>query len=195
MNLIVFIISYYFSFPAHFVASLVINNTSIIITTERQRLKSSITTTPNKIIKKRSGIGAHSDVDSEQQHQDHLWNKFSALTLATKDMNESVKFYQKLGLVTSYRSNDFTTLHPPPKDTVPHMASIYMNLILRPDYDAGSSWGRIVVYVSDVDAMFERVLQQGFQPEFSPRNAPWGERYFHILDPSGHELSFAKPLE
>ena len=27
-----------------------------------------------------------------------------------------------------------------------------------------------------------------------PRDAEWGERYFHILDPDGHELSFARPL-
>ncbi|MEE9270499.1 MAG: VOC family protein, partial [Candidatus Krumholzibacteria bacterium] len=24
--------------------------------------------------------------------------------------------------------------------------------------------------------------------------AEWGERYFHITDPDGHELSFARPL-
>jgi len=27
------------------------------------------------------------------------------------------------------------------------------------------------------------------------RDAERGERYFHLLDPDGHELSFAKPLE
>jgi len=27
-----------------------------------------------------------------------------------------------------------------------------------------------------------------------PADAPWGERYFHILDPDGHELSFARRL-
>jgi uncharacterized glyoxalase superfamily protein PhnB len=26
----------------------------------------------------------------------------------------------------------------------------------------------------------------------SPTDAPWGERYFHLRDPDGHELSFAK---
>ena len=25
-------------------------------------------------------------------------------------------------------------------------------------------------------------------------DAEWGEHYFHIADPDGHELSFAKPL-
>ena len=28
----------------------------------------------------------------------------------------------------------------------------------------------------------------------APRDAEWGERYFHITDPDGHELSFARPV-
>ena len=28
----------------------------------------------------------------------------------------------------------------------------------------------------------------------APADAPWGERYFHVLDPDGHELSFARLL-
>jgi uncharacterized glyoxalase superfamily protein PhnB len=28
----------------------------------------------------------------------------------------------------------------------------------------------------------------------APSDAPWGERYFHIRDPDGHELSFARRL-
>ncbi|MHC4164482.1 MAG: VOC family protein, partial [Planctomycetota bacterium] len=30
--------------------------------------------------------------------------------------------------------------------------------------------------------------------EAAPADAEWGERYFHITDPDGHELSFARPL-
>ena len=35
------------------------------------------------------------------------------------------------------------------------------------------------------------------EKEFSPagpRDAAWGERYFHLHDPDGHELSFAQPI-
>ena len=31
-------------------------------------------------------------------------------------------------------------------------------------------------------------------PAPAPTDAPWGERYFHLRDPDGHELSFAKLL-
>ena len=42
--------------------------------------------------------------------------------------------------------------------------------------------------------MHARVVGAGHAPEFAPRDAAWGERYFHVRDPDGHELSFARPL-
>ena len=35
---------------------------------------------------------------------------------------------------------------------------------------------------------------RGWPPKRPPRDAEWGERYFHITDPDGHELSFARPV-
>ena len=40
----------------------------------------------------------------------------------------------------------------------------------------------------------ERALAGGYKPDFEPRDAEWGERFFHLSDPDGHELSFARPL-
>ena len=57
-----------------------------------------------------------------------------------------------------------------------------------------SWWGRVTFYVSDVDALYDQAIAQGLHPETSPRDAEWGERYFYLTDPDGHELSFAKPL-
>ena len=39
-----------------------------------------------------------------------------------------------------------------------------------------------------------QALAEGLQPHFAPRDAEWGERYFHVSDPDGHELSIARPL-
>jgi uncharacterized glyoxalase superfamily protein PhnB len=55
-------------------------------------------------------------------------------------------------------------------------------------------WGRIIFFVDDVDAMYDRVVAAGAAPHMVPSDAPWGERYFHVTDPAGHELSFAKLL-
>ena len=48
--------------------------------------------------------------------------------------------------------------------------------------------------VDDVDACHARAIAAGYKPEAEARDAPWGERFFHIRDPDGHELSFARPL-
>src|SRR5260370_41743063 len=54
-------------------------------------------------------------------------------------------------------------------------------------------WGRMIFYVADVDSFWEYLRGKGFNPE-RPRNASWGERYFHMSVLVGHALSFARPL-
>lgn len=53
---------------------------------------------------------------------------------------------------------------------------------------------RLILYVSDVDELYRKALEVGLTPEAPPRDAEWGERYFHLTDPDGHELSFARRL-
>jgi uncharacterized glyoxalase superfamily protein PhnB len=112
----------------------------------------------------------------------------SAITLLTGEMVAAVAFYQELGFHLLYGGQEasFTSFR---------VGTSYLNLQLD---TAGSSpkivWGRVVFWVDDVDAMHRRAVMAGFHPEMSPADAPWGERYFHIHDPDGHELSFARPV-
>lgn len=111
----------------------------------------------------------------------------SAITLAVTDMARSVRFYRDLGFALKFGGEDarFTSFYA---------GSGFLNLL--PDADAEVRfWGRVIFYVDDVDAMHRRALQAGLAPHFEPEDAPWGERYFHLSDPDGHELSFARPLE
>jgi len=57
-----------------------------------------------------------------------------------------------------------------------------------------SWWARVIFYVADVDELYDRALAAGLQPTTAPRDAEWGERFFHLVDPDGHELSFARLL-
>ena len=111
----------------------------------------------------------------------------SAVTLVTGDMRRAVRFYEALGFERRYggETSDFTSFH---------VGDGYLNLGLRSDPGDVSGWGRTIFYVADVDAMHARVIEAGFVPEFEPRDAPWGERYFHVQDPDGHEVSFARRL-
>ena len=112
----------------------------------------------------------------------------SAVTLLTGDMVAAVRFYQALGfhLLFGGEEGSFATFR---------VGAGFLNLQLdTAGARRGTVWGRVVLYVDDVDAMYRRALAAGFAPETSPADAPWGERYFHIHDPAGHELSFARPL-
>jgi hypothetical protein len=53
----------------------------------------------------------------------------------------------------------------------------------------------VIFHVDDVDALHQRALAAGYHSTTAPRDAEWGERFFHLTDPDGHELSFARPLQ
>ncbi len=112
--------------------------------------------------------------------------KLSAITFAVRDMSKAVSFYDSFGFTIVYGGTDasFTSFH---------MGDAYVNLILQPDHTP-AWWGRVIFHVEDVDALYHTIIERGLKPENPPRDAPWGERFFHIVDPDGHELSFAKPL-
>lgn len=112
--------------------------------------------------------------------------RLSAITLAVREMSTAVSFYSTFGFAIVYGGPEatFTSLR---------MGEAFVNLILRSDYTP-AWWGRVIFYVDDVDALYHTLTNQGLTPVHPPRDASWGERFFHIVDPDGHELSFAKPL-
>ena len=111
----------------------------------------------------------------------------SAVTLGTHNMPTAVRFYRALG---------FEVLHGGEGSTFTgfRAGTSYLNLIAQPAERRWSWWGRVIIYVADVDALYDRALAAGYEPAAEPRDAEWGERFFHLLDPDGHELSFARPL-
>jgi catechol 2,3-dioxygenase-like lactoylglutathione lyase family enzyme len=110
----------------------------------------------------------------------------SAVTLATHDMQRAVRFYRVLGFEILYGGENasFTSFRAGPG---------FLNLIAQPAERRWSWWGRLIFYDSDVDALHARLVAAGYQPDAAPRDAAWGERFFHITNPDGHELSFAWP--
>jgi catechol 2,3-dioxygenase-like lactoylglutathione lyase family enzyme len=110
----------------------------------------------------------------------------SAITLATHDMARAVPFYEALGFPLKYGG-------PQEAFTSFAVGTSFLNLIAD-SRGPVNWWGRVIIHVSDVDGIYQKALAAGLRPEFAPADAPWGERYFHITDPDGHELSFAKPL-
>lgn len=123
------------------------------------------------------------DADRDAQPE-----SISALTLFISAMPRSVAFYEALGFELLYGGAEasFSSFR---------VGEGYLNLALADAPGAGALWGRAIFYVSDVDRMHEQAQVAGIEPLFAPRDASWGERYFHLRDPDGHEISFARPLK
>ena len=115
------------------------------------------------------------------------FEKISAVTLKVASMRNSVRFYKDvLGMEIIYGGEGefFSSLRA--------QDSPYPILNLEQGKPV-TRWGRLIFYVADVDAFWEHLRGNGLQPE-TPRDAAWGERYFHLPDPDGYELSFARPI-
>jgi catechol 2,3-dioxygenase-like lactoylglutathione lyase family enzyme len=107
----------------------------------------------------------------------------SAVTFAVNEMAPALEFYEKLGFTRIFGGPDadFSTLQA---------GEAFVNLIHKPGYE-GEWWGRTIFRVENADVQYAAARSAGFEID-PPRDAPWGERYFHITDPDGHELSFAE---
>lgn len=121
--------------------------------------------------------------------------EISAITFVVSDMAVSVAFYETAGMTIAYGGPDrpFTTMRLGGA-THPNAAN-FVNLMLA-DADAVDRtgfWGRVVLHVDSPDEQWRIFADAGYESLTAPADAPWGERYFHIRDPDGHELSFAIP--
>lgn len=129
-------------------------------------------------------------IEPDQAHGDREPSpirSIAAITLATHDMARAVRFYRALGFILRYGGEDasFTSFT---------VGSGYLNVVAQPAGRRWSWWGRVIFYVQDVDALHARAVRLGLRPLAPPRDAEWGERYFHLTDPDDHELSFAQPI-
>ena len=112
--------------------------------------------------------------------------EINAITLIVSDMAASVAFYTDIGFATVYGGPDgsFTSLS---------IGSNFVNL-QHTGAVPETGWGRVIFHVASPDDVHATAVAAGHTPEFEPRDAPWNERYFHLRDPDGHELSFARRL-
>jgi catechol 2,3-dioxygenase-like lactoylglutathione lyase family enzyme len=144
--------------------------------------------------------------------------RISAITLRVKDMEKSCTLYSKIpGFSLTYggkASDRFTTFEIGKGSKT----TMYLNLELieKEEEEKDSSdfykksnlgrkmkgsedFGRIIFHTENVDKLFSYMKQDEYISksvvfENKPTNAPWGERFFHIREPNGYQLSFAQPL-
>ena len=130
--------------------------------------------------------------------------QISAVTLMVKNMEKSCNFYSRIpGFRLVYggtTADSFSTFE------VGKNSDTYLNLELRnddasshEDWKQGRDFGRIIFHTEDVDKLYSYLQNDAnfsklVSFENEPTDASWGERFFHIQDPDGYQLSFAKPI-
>jgi catechol 2,3-dioxygenase-like lactoylglutathione lyase family enzyme len=144
--------------------------------------------------------------------------RISAITLRVKDMEKSCTLYSKIpgfSLTSGGKASDRFTTFEIGKGS---KTTTYLNLELieKEEEEKDSSdfykksnlgrkmkgsedFGRIIFHSENVDKLFSYMKQDEYISksivfENEPTNAPWGERFFHIREPNGYQLSFAQPL-
>ena len=140
--------------------------------------------------------------------------QISAITLKVKDMEKSCSLYSKIpGFRLTYGgkpSDRFTTF-----EIGKGSNATYLNLELIIEEESDSSdfykksnlgkrkgskdFGRIIFHTEDVNRLYSYMRHDEYISKYivfenEPTNAPWGERFFHIREPNGYQLSFAQPL-
>jgi len=136
--------------------------------------------------------------------------KISAITLRIKDMEKSCHFYSQLPGFRLIYGGSFNDIFSTYEIGESNGSKICLNLeLIRPSNDRNNTndhattsrkhFGRIIFHTDDVDKLYNYLknnesISAETVFETVPSNAPWGERYFHIREPDGYQLSFAKPL-
>ena len=131
--------------------------------------------------------------------------RISAVTLKVKDVRESCKFYSKLpGFTLVYReATDRFASFEVGKGTKMHLnlqSAGEISKVIPADPDSvRKDFGRIIFHTDDVDGLYrfmrnDSSISQAVLFETEPADAAWGERFFHLREPDGYQLSFAQPI-
>ena len=129
-------------------------------------------------------------------------HEISAITLVINEMNRSCKFYSRIpGFKLTYGgspSDPFTSYEIGNSN---HFLNLELSKTRHKNKERNTrTAGKIILHTEDVDELYfyfknDKTISQLIMFDNEPSNASWGERYFHIHDPDGYLLSFAKLLD
>ena len=133
----------------------------------------------------------------------------SAVTLNIENMERSCNFYSHIPgfkLVYGGSATDSFTTYKIGGGKSKNNSKTYLNLelasLINTDYNGNEErkrLGRVIFHTENVDKLYfylknNQDISNAISFENEPKDAPWGERYFHIRDPDGYQLSFAMLL-
>ena len=117
--------------------------------------------------------------------------KFVHTNMRVRDIDASLRFYEALGYERRGRLQFESAYNvylglPGDGDTL----ELTVNEGQEQPYDLGTGYGHIALSVEDLDALLERLAEQGIAPE-KPPYAPGGRDEFRICfvqDPDGYRI-------
>lgn len=142
--------------------------------------------------------------------------KISAITLRIRKMDRSCHFYSQIPGFRLVYGGSFNDIFSTYEIGESNGSKIYLNLeLILPINDlpiddqnnqnnnvtvSTEHFGRIIFHTDDVDKLYDYLknnesITSNIVFENAPTDAPWGERYFHIREPDGYQLSFATILK
>lgn len=80
-------------------------------------------------------------------------------------------------------------------DSVVMLSDPFPHSTVRPPKELGGTSVGVFVYVEDVDAVFERAVNEGATVTMAIEDMFWGDRFGSLTDPYGHSWSLATHVE
>jgi catechol 2,3-dioxygenase-like lactoylglutathione lyase family enzyme len=115
----------------------------------------------------------------------------------TRDLAGSVAFYTSvLGFTPVFESSWFVYLRSagePPR-ALAFMDESHPSTPPSPRAFDGSG-GFLTLEVADVDAAYAAAIAAGARAELRPRDEPWGQRRFGLVDPNGMWVDLVQQIE
>ena len=103
---------------------------------------------------------------------------FQGLTLHVEDVERSRLFYESIpGVVLRH--------HRPGQFALFQVGDAWLGLL-----QLGARGFHIEFVTADLDALHASLRGRGLEPKGPPRDRPWGERTFMVVDPDGNQIEF-----
>lgn len=115
--------------------------------------------------------------------------RLNAFGIVVRDMGESIRFYRLLDVDLPETPSEGHV-----EATLPNGVRLMLDAeevvrSFRPDWtrETGNQLGLALECASadEVDAVYARVVEAGFESEKEPWDAFWGQRYAQLRDPNG----------
>lgn len=121
----------------------------------------------------------------------------AALGIACKNIQQTIEFYQLLGLQFEASGEDHYEATTP--SGLRLMLDSYKLLKeINPNWQEPKSPGVTLCFLqsspTEVDACFAKIKSAGFHSEKEPWDAFWGQRYASVRDPDGNQVDLFAPL-